>query len=605
MTPPAAPIADPARVRGLVRELLGRRRGRVAGSAAVLVVAANLQLLGPALLGAVVDLVVAGGSLGRLHLLGAAMLAAAVGGAVAARWGTVLTAGVGEDVMADLRTRTFAHAVAVPQAATEQLPPGDLVSRLTDDVTVLTTTVRMALAELAIAFLTIVLTGAALVLVSPVLAAVAVLGLPWPALATRWYLRHSPGRYRREREATAELIGALHETAEAAPVLRRHGRTGQRQGWLGQVSDTRAEAVMDAARVRNHLRPGIVAGQFVALVAVMGVGAVLLARGTVAPGVVVAAALYVQRLFDPVTLVMEVMDELQAAGAALARVAGILQLPTESRHDVAGPLGPGGLEVRDVTFAYRPDRPVLRRVDLAVPAGATVAVIGPSGAGKSTLAALLAGVHAANGGEIRLGGRAVDAAERRAHVLLVTQEVHLFAGTLSDNLRLAVPDAPDEALHAALEAVGAGPWLAVLPAGLRTPVGAGGTALTLAEAQQVALARVLLADPPVVMLDEATGVLHRPAARAVEEATATALAGRTTIWITHRPEAARNADLVVVMEHGRVVACDRPGVLGERLGGPAGRPRAAVTAAASAAPSSDRNVGLSDLRNPPPGGSPT
>jgi ABC-type multidrug transport system fused ATPase/permease subunit len=290
-------------------------------------------------------------------------------------------------------------------------------------------------------------------------------------------------------------------------------------------------------------------------VATLLFGGYLYTQGSVSLGDVTAATLYVQMLIDPVDRIVSILDELQIGAASLSRLLGVAHVP-DDRH-VTGQRPDGEqLEADDVRFSYVDDRDVLHGVDLAVEVGERIAMVGPSGAGKSTLGRLLAGIHPPRTGSVTVGGVGLTdlpLADLRGHVALVTQEHHVFVGTVRENLALAVDDvADDQRLWAALEAVDAREWVAGLPDGLDTVVGSGGRALTPPQAQQVALARLVLADPHTLVLDEATSLIDPQAARHLERSLAAVLHGRTVIAIAHRLFSAHDADRVAVVEDGRI-----------------------------------------------------
>jgi ABC-type multidrug transport system fused ATPase/permease subunit len=284
-------------------------------------------------------------------------------------------------------------------------------------------------------------------------------------------------------------------------------------------------------------------------------GGWLYIRGDVGLGEVTAAVLYVQMLIDPVDRVVMILDELQVGAASLSRLLGVAHVPDDR---VATGREPSGekIEVEDVRFSYVEDRDVLHGVDLSLGVGERLAMVGPSGAGKSTLGRLLAGIHPPRTGAVTVGGvglTELPLGELRGHVALVTQEHHVFVGTLRENLALALDrPADDEELLAALDAVDAGGWVAALPSGLDTVLGSGGRALTPPQAQQLALARLVLADPHTLVLDEATSLIDPRAARHLERSLAAVLEGRTVVAIAHRLFSAHDADRVAVVEDGRI-----------------------------------------------------
>jgi ABC-type multidrug transport system fused ATPase/permease subunit len=307
-------------------------------------------------------------------------------------------------------------------------------------------------------------------------------------------------------------------------------------------------------RLRTVYFPISEATYLVPLVLSVAIGGLLHSYGLIGLGALTAASLYTQQLIEPVDVILSWLDQLQLGGASLARLIGVGQVERQPSTE-AQPQG-AQLEAAAVSFGYQPGRDVLHSLSLRPEPGSRVAVVGPSGSGKSTLALLLAGVYGPRRGNVTVGGVEVHrlAPDRvRAEVVLLTQEHHLFAGTVRENLLLAAPQADDPALLAALEALGAGEWVAELASGLDTTVGSGGVHLSPGQAQQLALARLLLADPHTLVLDEATSLLNPRTARRLERSLARVLEGRTVVTVSHRLQSAVDADLVVVVEAGRAV----------------------------------------------------
>jgi ABC-type multidrug transport system fused ATPase/permease subunit len=300
--------------------------------------------------------------------------------------------------------------------------------------------------------------------------------------------------------------------------------------------------------------PVVEAGYALPVAAVVLAGGYFLNRGWVTLGAVVAAALYLQQAIEPLDRLLQWVEQAQRGFASLARVLGVGQVAPEPRGRAEPPSG-RELVVRGARFSYSDGHDVLHGIDLEVRPGERLAIVGPSGAGKSTLARLLAGIDAPRSGTVSIGGCPVtelDPAERRRRIALITQEHHIFIGSLRDNLRFAAPDASDGKLLSALDTVGAG-WATDLPEGLDTQLGEGAHELGAAEAQQLALARLVLADPHTLILDEATAALDPTTARRTERALAAVLTGRTVIAIAHRLNTAHDADRVAVLDGGRVV----------------------------------------------------
>jgi ATP-binding cassette subfamily C protein len=296
--------------------------------------------------------------------------------------------------------------------------------------------------------------------------------------------------------------------------------------------------------------------EFVGLASIVVVGFLLVREGSVTVGQTTAAAMLFHRLFNPISMLLFTFDEVQAAGASLARLVGVVTIPVAAEPVDEPEPADATLDVSDVHFSYDGVAEVLHGVSIRLEPGERVALVGSTGAGKTTLAAVAAGILLPSGGSALVGGvplAALGSARLRAHVAIVSQETHVFAGPLIEDLRLARPDASEQDVAAALATVGALDWVHALPEQEQTIVGEGGHELTAAQAQQLALARIVLADPAIVILDEATAEAGSLGARDLEKSAAAATAGRTTLIVAHRLTQAAAADRVVVLEHGRIV----------------------------------------------------
>ncbi|WP_308283264.1 ABC transporter ATP-binding protein [Pseudonocardia nigra] len=546
----ALPVAGPDVVRRAARQLIADDRRGMAVVVALHALAAAAGLAAPALLGRIVDRVEQGGS---VDTLAAATVAFAAAQLVLTRFARLAGLRFGERALARLRERFVDRVLTLPIAAVERAGTGELVTRSTGDVTTVGATVRDAAPDLLIGIVQVTFTLVAFVVLDPVLAVCAFAGLGALPVVTRWYLRRARSAYLEAGTAHAEMTESLAATTAGARTVEAYRLHEHRIG----VGDGAVERMLCTGlatlRLRSVLFPVCDASYAVPVALVLLVGGLLIDAGAVGLGSVVAAALYAVQLVDPLDRILLRVEQLQAGGAALARVLGVEEVPVAEPR----PALPRDDTVEAIALRFAYDataRNVLDDVTLTVAPGERLAIVGPSGAGKSTLGRLLAGLDRPSGGSVTVGGVPVadlPVDERRHRVLLVAQEQHVFLGTLRENLAVAAPDATDADLSAALDAVDAR-WVADLPAGLDTALGAAHTPLGPAAAQHVALARVVLADPRVVVLDEATAVLDPAAARHTERRLSAVLHGRTVIAIAHRLHTARDADRIVVLGRGRI-----------------------------------------------------
>ncbi|MDX6295011.1 MAG: hypothetical protein QOH50_4086 [Kribbellaceae bacterium] len=549
------PVAGPATVKAYLRDLFRRHRRAFGWLTAVNAVAALSGMVGPWLLGNVVQKLSSGQrDVGLSWVILGFLMALAVQ-TVFIRLTRLRGALLGEQMLADLREDFLVRAVALPPGVLERAGTGDLLSRITTDVDRLSHAMRDAVPQLTIALLWGSLLLGALVVTAPELAVAVVIAAPILIIGGRWYFRRAPSAYRSEAAGYAAVASALAETVDAGRTVETH-RLGERRIKLG---DGRIGQWVAWERYTLSLRmvlfPVINMTHTVALVAVLVIGGGLAIEGWLTVGALTTGALYVQMLVEPVNMMIRWYDELQVAQVSLARLVGVREVEKAATGDEVEPDGRTVL-ADEVRFGYLEGRDVLHGVTLTVQPGARVALVGPSGAGKSTLGRLLAGIYSPRLGDITLGGAALDkmSAERvRTHVALVNQEHHVFVGSVRDNLRLARPAAADAELWAALRSVDAHAWVAGFEQGLDTEVGSGGVSLAPAQAQQIALARLVLADPHTLVLDEATSLMDPRAARNLERSLAGVLEGRTVVAIAHRLHTAHDADVIAVVEDGRIV----------------------------------------------------
>ncbi|MFJ4276493.1 ABC transporter ATP-binding protein [Streptomyces massasporeus] len=548
------PVGAPETVRAYVTELLRRHRRAFLLLVAVNTAAVIASMAGPWLLGGLVERVSDGARDLRLELTAGLFVAALAVQAVFVRQVRLRGAMLGERMLADLREDFLVRSVGLPPGVLERAGTGDLLSRITTDIDRLGNAMREAVPQLSIGVVWVFLLMGGLVITAPPLALAVLLALPLLIVGCRWYFRRAPSAYRSEAAGYAAVAAALAETVDAGRTVEAH-RLGKRRVGL---SEQRIREWTAWERytlwLRSVLFPVINITHVTVLASVLIIGGVFALHGWIDVGQLTTGALIAQMLVDPVGMILRWYDELQVAQVSLARLVGVRDIEPDAGDPSVAPEG-RHVHADRVHFGYLEGVDVLRKVSLEVSPGTRLALVGPSGAGKSTLGRLLAGIYAPRDGRITLGSAELSRmpAERvRSHVALVNQEHHVFVGSLRDNLRLARTSAVDAELWAALCAVDADGWARALEEGLDTEVGSGGLALTPAQAQQIALARLVLADPHTLVLDEATSLLDPRAARNLERSLARVLDGRTVVAIAHRLHTAHDADVIAVVESGRI-----------------------------------------------------
>ncbi|MFE7386720.1 ABC transporter ATP-binding protein [Streptomyces sp. NPDC057582] len=548
------PVGTPTTVRSYVRDLMRRHRRPFAVLISVNAVAVIASIVGPYLLGGLVEDLSNGVADLHLERTAAVFGLALLVQTVFTRMMRLRSAMLGEEMLADLREDFLVRSVGLPPGVLERAGTGDLLSRITTDIDRLANAMREAVPQLAIGVVWAGLLLGALTVTAPPLALSVLIALPVLILGCRWYFRRAPSAYRSEAAGYAAVAAMLAETVDAGRTVEAH-RLGARRVAL---SDRRIKEWTAWERytlfLRSVLFPVINVTYVTILGAVLMLGGWFVIEGWLTVGQLTTGALLAQMMVDPIGLILRWYDELQVAQVSLARLVGVRDIePDVGDAEVA----PDGRDVRadGVHFGYRAGVDVLHKVSLDVAPGTRLALVGPSGAGKSTLGRLLAGIYAPRSGEVTLGGAQLSqmtAEQVRTHVALVNQEHHVFVGSLRDNLLLARDGAQDAELWASLAAVDADGWAKALDEGLDTEVGSGGLALTPAQAQQIALARLVLADPHTLVLDEATSLLDPRAARHLERSLARVLDGRTVVAIAHRLHTAHDADVIAVVESGRI-----------------------------------------------------
>ncbi|WP_431991844.1 ABC transporter ATP-binding protein [Streptomyces albogriseolus] len=564
-TPPGATGA-------LLRSLLAPMRGRVALTALLLLLQQAAVQAGPLLVAYAIDRAVPAFRVGdHGPLIGVAvgyLLCASAAGALQYAFITA-SARVSQDVLLDLRGRIFRHAQALSVDFHERYTSGRLISRSTTDVESLRELLEEGLQELVMTILSAVYISVLLLWLDLGLGAVAVASFVPLYLLVRSYRRRAQRVYRKRSTAIAAVIVKFVETMNGIRPVRAFRRERANDADFAVLNRrherTNGDALLEMARYVVGSR--VTANTTVALIVLWG--AYRVAGQTLALGVLAAAVLYLRRLYDPIDRLGMFLNSYQSAAASLEKIAGLLA-QTPSVPEPAAPRelpgrrpGLPGREVvfDDVRFAYRTGGEVLPRFRLTLPAGQTVAVVGSTGAGKSTLAKLLARFYDPSDGRVLLDGvdlRDLTGRDLRREVVMVTQEAFLFSGTVAENIAIGRPEATREEIEQAAKEIGAHDFIAALPDGYDTDVRKRGGRISAGQRQLVAFARALLADPAVLILDEATSSLDIPGERAVQRAMATVLKGRTAVVIAHRLSTVEIADRVLVMEHGRIVEDGSP-----------------------------------------------
>jgi ABC-type multidrug transport system fused ATPase/permease subunit len=549
------PVAPARAVIGFLATLLRSRRLMLAALLVLNALAAVAGLAVPKILGWIVDSAAAPGTvpaaLDRLALAVAGVVVLQAVLAFLARWAASV---FGQDVLASAREYVVRTVLALPLGKVESASSGDLVTRVTRDVSTMSESVRSGLPEAIIGAVTTALTVAAMIWNSALLSVPLLVSTPLLVFCVGRYLQRAPKGYITEGGTYSDINSTLTETVEGARTVEALGLQQARVdlGDADVAASSQAERYTMA--LRNLLFALIDIAYNTPLVLVLMLGGVGYLNGWVTLGQITAATLYIQLLVEPLDRLIRNVDRLQVGIASTTRLLGIATVPQDRE---SGGEMPSGIRIvgRDLRFAYRGDHDVLHGITLALEPGERLAIVGPSGSGKSTLGRLLAGINRPRTGSVTVGGveltsLALDVL--RTEVALVTQEHHVFVGSVRDNIILAREKSSDQTVVEALQAVDAWDWVGRLPQGLATVVGSGHLALTPAQAQQVALARLVVADPHTLVLDEATSLIDPRTARHLEGSMAALLRGRAVVAIAHRLHTAHDADRIAVVIDGRV-----------------------------------------------------
>lgn len=565
-----------ARSRRLLWDLL-RPHAKIGIVLVVAIVAENLaRLAAPALVRRGIDLGVPGlraGDSGPLTTTIVIMVALVVLQAITRLFFLSQSSRIGQAVLLDLRRRLFGHFQRLDVTFHDRYTSGRVISRLTSDVDAIEELLAQGVDTLVRAVFSVVGVSVLLLWLDLKLGALCLLALPPLAILVRWFSINSAREYRRVREASALVIVQFVETMTGIRAVQAYRREPRNQTIFAEVADRLRVAAIDAFRLMAVFMPGVRLVGNIATGAVLLFGGLAVAHGHMSLGVLAAFLLYLRLLFEPMMDISQFYNLFQSATSALEKLSGVL----EEQPAIADPASPrpldraaGAVAFEAVSFGYDADRPVIEGLDLTIPAGQTVALVGTTGAGKTTLAKLVSRFYDPTAGSVRLDDidlREVTDADLRRNVVMLTQENFIFDGTVADNIAIGRPGASADEIAAAARAVGADTFIERLEDGYQTDVGKRGGRLSAGQRQLVAFARVVLADPAVVILDEATSSLDIPSERLVQRALATILAERTAIIIAHRLSTVAIADRVLVLEHGQVVEDGSPADLIGREGG--------------------------------------
>jgi ABC-type multidrug transport system fused ATPase/permease subunit len=549
------PVADDRTVIRFVADMVRERRGSFTALVVLNALAAVAALAVPRLLGQLIDTVRGPGPAAHLASQALVIVVVVVAQSLFTFAGQLSSTLFGQNLLASMREYVIDTILRLPLSRVEGASTGDLVTRVTRDVGTMSRAVQTGLPMAVIALLTVVLSVGAMLLNSVLLALPSLLVIAGSVVQVRRYLRRASICYIAEGASYSRINTTLTETVEGTRTVEALGLAKRRVRAEEDDVAVSAQAERYGVTLRNLLFAVIDISFNVPRVITVAIGAWGFWHGHLTLGQITAAVLYVEALSGPLDRLVAQVDRLQVGVASTARLLGIATVPPDREPGTAVPAGPE-LVAENLRFAYRPDHDVLHGVDFKPLVGERIAIVGPSGSGKSTLGRLLAGINGPRTGSVRIGGVdliTLPLEELREEVALVTQEHHVFVGSVRDNIVLGRETAGDNAVWAALDAVGSADWVRRLPDGLDTRVGSGNLALTPAQAQQVAMARLVIADPHTLVLDEATSLIDPRTARTLEGSVHALLVGRTVVAIAHRLHTAHDADRVAVVIDGRIV----------------------------------------------------
>ncbi|MBO0984214.1 ABC transporter ATP-binding protein [Rathayibacter sp. SD072] len=554
----------------LLGSLLKPLRLRLILTAIVVVVSTAAQVAGPALIAAGIDnglpAVLAGDATPLLLTVGAYVLTGLTGALLVA-WYTVLSARVSQAILIDLRKRVFLHTQRLSLEFHENYTSGRIISRQTSDLDSIRELLDSGINQLVQGALYMGFVAIALVSLDPPSGLVLACALVPLAILTRWFQKRSQALFRGTRVASSRLIVQFVETMTGIRAVQAFRTEKRNESAFGELVERYRVTYKRVFALFGTFDPGLVLIGNVTVAVVLLLGGIRVLDGGLEIGALLAVLLYTRRFFDPMEEMAMFYNSYQSAAAALEKISGVLA-EEPGVPDPARPIdlyeARGRIAFEGVRFAYTADREVLPRFDLDIPAGQTIALVGSTGAGKSTLAKLLSRFYDPTDGVVSLDGvdlRSLHPKDLRRAIVMVTQEAYLFSGSVADNIAIGRPSAAYEEIVGAAKAVGAHEFIVSLPDGYDTDVNKRGGRVSAGQRQLISFARAFLADPAVLILDEATSSLDIPSERLVQQGLQTLLADRTAVIIAHRLSTVAIADRVLVMEHGRIVEDGTPEAL--------------------------------------------
>jgi ABC-type multidrug transport system fused ATPase/permease subunit len=549
------PVADAATVRTYAKRLIRHHRSQLVRMLSIYALAAFMALIPAYTIGAITNFAADHHlTAHRITLYVSILFISSILGAGLSFLARRRSYLLGETVFAQLREEFLESVLGLPLIEVERAGTGDLLSRTTNDIEALSRTVRFAMPEWLVAIVQAVLTLIAMTIVSPLAAVASLVSLPILFFSTRYYLHYATPGYLRERMSYATMSGSVSETAEGARTVDAH-RLGKRQSERieGNIRES-FYSEMYTLLMRLVWFPMVESAFALAVATTLAWSGWLALHHDITIGAATTVTLYVVQINDPIDRIVSWLDELQIGQTSLARLVGVSVVRDDRPTEGVEPTNET-ITMNDVRYAYRPGFDVLNGLSLTIRPGERLAIVGPSGAGKSTIGRLIAGIDAPRSGSVMVGDVALadmPLSMLRRHVALVTQEHHIFIGTVRENLALAKPEATDDEIIRALDAVDALEWVEALPEGILTELGTTGYQVSPAQAQQVALARLVLSNPHTLVLDEATAMLDPRAARHLERSLVAVLRGRTVVAIAHRLHTAHDADRVCVVIDGTI-----------------------------------------------------